>query len=144
MNALVQQEHRALAPADTRMAVSDVLQHYALVQEVRQKRPLIKLWVESGELQSVQGGVARLAFPTEQSLAADYLQQPTHRKFLEDVLSAHAGEPVKLKVELSAGLQVKPPPSVVEEKPKDPVEEFRNDPLIRKALEIFQAEIQPA
>jgi hypothetical protein len=36
MNALVQQEHRALAPADTRMAVSDVLQHYALVQEVRQ------------------------------------------------------------------------------------------------------------
>jgi hypothetical protein len=25
---------------------------------------------------------------------------------------------------------------------KDPLEEFKNDPLIRKALEIFKAEIQ--
>ena len=31
-----------------------------------------------------------------------------------------------------------------EEKPKDPVESFKNDPLIKKALEIFAGEIQTA
>ena len=31
-----------------------------------------------------------------------------------------------------------------EEAPRDPVDEFKDDPLIRRALEIFRAEIQPA
>jgi hypothetical protein len=31
-----------------------------------------------------------------------------------------------------------------EEKPKDPIEAFKNDPLIKKALEIFAGEIQTA
>jgi hypothetical protein len=45
------------------------------------------------------------------------------------------------------GLVATPPPREVEPPPpaaKDPLDEFKNDPLIRKALEIFRGEIQPA
>ena len=44
-----------------------------------------------------------------------------------------------------AAAPVEPEPSGFhEQKSKDPAEEFKNDPLIKKALEIFAGEIQTA
>ena len=119
----------------------------AVIQEVRQKRPLIGGWVEAGRLMRLEKGVALVAFPQEAGFSADYCQQPTHRKFLEEILSHLAGEPMTLKTELRAGLQVTPPPpavAVAPEPPRDKEADFRDDPLIRKALDLFQAQIQPA
>ncbi len=51
-----------------------------------------------------------------------------------------------LKCEIRAGLVVEKIPSA-EKKPeasKDPMEAFKNDPLIQKALAEFKAEIIPA
>ena len=82
------------------------------------------------------------------------------RKDAETKLSEALGTKVNLRLEVGEHLVESPPaetsaqpaaspdepqPSeLYEEKPKDPVEEFKNDPLIKKALEIFAGEIQTA
>ncbi len=114
-----------------------------LVQEVRSRRPLIKMWLEIGRLERLEGGAAVLSFPKEQSLAADSIQQPSHRKFLEEVLTEIAGSPLSLKIDIRAPVPVSAALEPLKA-PVDPTADFRNDPLIQKALELFKAEIQPA
>ena len=80
------------------------------------------------------------------------------RKDAEDKLREALGRRVSLRLEIGEQL-VEPPPADAdaqsaaspdradvprEEKPSDPVEAFKNDPLIKKALEIFAGEIQTA
>jgi DNA polymerase III subunit gamma/tau len=81
------------------------------------------------------------------------------RKDAEAKMSEALGRKVNLRLEVSEHLAessqagtdahaVSPDrpqgPISREEKPKDPVEAFKNDPLIKKALEIFAGEIQTA
>ena len=78
------------------------------------------------------------------------------RKNAEAKLSTELGRPVKLRLEVGEEIAEPAPPAeaAVEEPlekraetpppPRDPVEEFKNDPLIKKALEIFAGEIQTA
>jgi DNA polymerase III subunit gamma/tau len=82
------------------------------------------------------------------------------RKNAEAQLSEALGKKVNLRLEVGEHLAESPPAetsaqpaaspdeprtsALDEEKPKDPVEEFKNDPLIKKALEIFAGEIQTA
>jgi DNA polymerase-3 subunit gamma/tau len=82
------------------------------------------------------------------------------RKNAEAKLSEALGKKVDLRLEVGEHLagshstetSGQPAPSGVEpqtsglheEKSKDPAEEFKNDPLIKKALEIFAGEIQTA
>jgi DNA polymerase-3 subunit gamma/tau len=115
----------------------------ALLAEVRRMRPLIAMWVEAGTLLEIDGNTATVGFPPEQSLSAEYCQQPNNRKFLDELATRLAGRPLSLKFVQREGL-VGPTRSSENGKSdaaKDPMEEFRNDPLIRKALEMFKAEI---
>jgi len=117
-----------------------------LVTRVRKERPLIAGWVESGQLVEIKNGIAVLAFPTDETLARENCERPNNRPFLETILSELAGQPITLKCELRAGLVVEkvPPTEVKPEPSKDPMEAFKNDPLIQKALAAFKAEIIPA
>ncbi|MGV3530918.1 MAG: DNA polymerase III subunit gamma/tau, partial [Chthoniobacteraceae bacterium] len=115
-----------------------------LLAEVRKRRPLIAMWVESGVLLGIEGDTAMIGFPTAQTLASDYCQQPANRKFLEALLKELTGQELTLRCQMREGLVVTPPPAPEPEPVLDPLEQFKNDPLIRRALEIFKAEIQPA
>jgi DNA polymerase III subunit gamma/tau len=81
------------------------------------------------------------------------------RKDAEAKMKAALGRHVVLRLEVSEHLAESLPSDpcaqsissvdsqssgVEEQKPKDPAEEFKNDPLIKKALEIFAGEIQTA
>ena len=117
----------------------------AMVEMVRKERPLISMWVEAGVLAEVVEGIAHILFPADQTLAVEYLAQENNRGFLEGVLQKVAGFPLKLSVGMRAGIQLRPvaqPPAPEKVLPKDPMEEFKNDPLIRKALEIFKARLE--
>ncbi len=121
----------------------------AVIQEVRANRPRLRMWVETGTLTSTDDGTATVTFPDEQTLAVQHCQEPENRKYLEDILTQLAGKALTLKCEMRAGFAVTPIPVARVEEAKaaanrDPMEEFKNDPLIIKALEIFKAEIQPA
>jgi len=116
-----------------------------LVERVRKERPLISMWVESGVLLEVTDKTAVMAFPTEQGLASEYVLQANNRSFLEGLLKELSGVALKLESVVRDGIRLRPvaqPPPPVPEAPKDPMAEFKNDPLIRKALEIFKARIE--
>ncbi len=117
----------------------------SLVERVRKERSFISMWVESGVLDEIRDDAAVFVFAEEQSLAADYISKDGHREFLEGLLLELTGVPLKVRTELSDSVQRRPvaqPAPPVKAVAKDPMEEFKNDPLIRKALEIFKARLE--
>ena len=117
----------------------------SLISRVRQNRKLISAWVESGALTGIQGDVVLVGFPSDQAFAMDFLHK-SHRGFLEEIASELLGRPVTMRFSLQEGLVVQPTPPEPEKPaapPVDHVADFKNDPLIRRALELFRAEIQP-
>jgi DNA polymerase-3 subunit gamma/tau len=117
----------------------------AMVETVRKERPLISMWLETGVLSEVEQGLAHLVFPLDQPLALEYVAQENNRSFLENVLTKISGVALKLRVEMRAEVRLRPvaqAPAPEKETPKDPMEEFKNDPLIRSALEIFKARLE--
>ncbi len=116
----------------------------ALLAEIRKRRPLILSWMASGTLLEVRGNICVIGFPKDQSLAKESVERAANRKLVEDVLSQLAGRPLTLQCELRDGLAVGRMPEIPETKPEppsDPMAAFRNDPLIKKALEIFKGDL---
>ena len=113
------------------------------VARVRKERPLISSWIESGQLVDLTNGLATVAFPPDASLAMESCERASNRQFIETLLSELAGQSLLLKCEKRGGLTVEKvaPTATKAEPPPDPMAAFKDDPLIRKALEIFQAEI---
>ena len=123
-------------------AVSNDAFWKALVESVRRDRKLISAWLEAGALIRIEGPLVHIGFPPDQAFSKDFLAG--HQEFLVSAASAILGRKVNVSLELREGILVTPvaqPPPVAK---LDPMEEFKRDPLIRKALEIFRAEVQPA
>jgi len=132
---------RETAPADTTTFWPTV------IQRVRKERPLLASNVGRAVLLEVKGDTAVVGLDAEDGLTFELLDAPNNRKLLDAFLSDAAGQPLSIKFVKREGLVVEPPPAepqAAPEAPKDPMAEFKNDPLILKALEIFRAEIQPA
>ena len=118
----------------------------ALIREVRANRTKLRMWVETGSLTAIEGGIAHITFPDEQGLSLQHCEEKENRAYLENVLSTLAGRALKVKCEMRSDFTVTPVPAAQaaeskKEAARDPMEEFKNDPLIVKALEIFKAEI---
>jgi DNA polymerase-3 subunit gamma/tau len=138
----------------------------ALIEEIRTQRPLITTWVQSGHLLSAQAGTLRVGFPASQKMVVESLGKPNNRKLLETLLTKLAGTPVTLQLELQDREDDPPPPSDAGGAPTvsgpagrtpngsgpatearngpvgDPADAFKNDPLIQRALKIFEGEIR--
>ena len=117
-----------------------------LILEVRSKKRLLSTWVEAGSLIGIENGVCTIAFPegSSSSFSMESLGKPIPRKFLEETLSRLTGQSISVNLELRPGLVVIPValPEQAPEVVADPMAEFKNDPLIRHALDLFKAEIQ--
>ena len=77
------------------------------------------------------------------------MANPRTRDFLEALLKEISGQDLKMKFTLKEGLPVAAmaePPAALDELPAkkkgDPQAMFKDDPLIREALEIFKGEIK--
>jgi DNA polymerase-3 subunit gamma/tau len=117
-----------------------------LVARVRKERPLISEWIEAGKLVEIHNGTAVLAFPPGAGLARDSCERANNRTFLEKMLAELSGRSLSIKTESRDGLVVEKL-AREEARPEakaDPMEAFKNDPLIQKALAEFKAEILPA
>ena len=112
-----------------------------LLQVVATRRPLILSWIELGTPILIDNGTFRLGFPKDQELAVESLSRPNNRKLLEDVLSEILGGSWKIGFEMREDISL-PAATTTAEEPVDPLQSFKNDPMIQKALEIFKAEIQ--
>ncbi len=117
-----------------------------LVARVRKERPLIQGWIEAGQVIEITGDTAVLAFPPDEGLALESCERPNNRKFLEALISEFAGQPMVIRCEKRVGLVTEKiaVPETKPEAPQDPMATFKDDPLIKKALAEFKAEIIPA
>ena len=111
-----------------------------VLQEVSSRRPLILSWIESASPLRFESGTLTLGFPKERAIAVESLSRANTKAFLEEICGEVLGQACKLQFELKDGLTPVSRPTMP--KPVDPMEDFKNDPLIRKALELFKAEIQ--
>ncbi|MEI7958642.1 MAG: DNA polymerase III subunit gamma/tau [Verrucomicrobiota bacterium] len=148
--AIVEEEPQAPAtepaPEIPEPAALDPELWLRLILEVREKKRLLSTWVEAGALIGIENGVCTIAFPDDSasSFSRESLDKPAPRKFLEEALTRLTGQPTTVRLEARPGLVVTPVnlPEKAPQSAADPMEEFKNDPLIRHALELFKAEIQ--
>jgi hypothetical protein len=85
-----------------------------------------------------------LGFPPDQKTALESVSMPRNRDFLESLLKEISGREWTVKFSLKEGLVVEAPKEeAASRKRNDPPEAFKDDPLIREALEIFKGEIKP-
>ena len=113
------------------------------VARIRKERRLLLSWVQSGTLEGVEGDVATLAFPPASDLAREACDNPKQRTFLEALLSELAGRKLTVRCVKREGLVVEPVLLPEEPKPvaKDPMADFKDDALIKRALDVFGAEV---
>jgi DNA polymerase III subunit gamma/tau len=119
------------------------------VEQIRTRRPLIRGWVESAKALGTEGRFFVLGFPPEQKTAMESVASPRTREFLEALIKEISGQDLKIKFTLKEGLPiatVAEPPAALDELPAkkkgDSQAMFKDDPLIREALEIFKGEIK--
>jgi DNA polymerase III subunit gamma/tau len=115
-----------------------------IVSQVREQRPLIQeFFAAAVPLDLSKSSELLLGFATDQAIAMETLLRPNNRKFIEQLLSERLDAPITIRGEIREGLTPIVLPAKTERQ-TNAEDDFKNDPLIQKALEIFKAEIQAA
>jgi DNA polymerase-3 subunit gamma/tau len=140
----------AAAPA----AAGDIWPEVAAL--LKAESPIRFAWLELGVSAGVADGRMRVRFPLSEQEQTESFFWDDVRKRTEAVLSERLGGKVELVCEFTAELNApEPEPEPIEEPvaataapaapsvpERDPIEDFKNDPLIQRALQIFKAEIE--
>jgi DNA polymerase III subunit gamma/tau len=136
-------------PAATRSSIDMTDVWPKAVQLAYARRPLIKTWIELARLLGTEGRNVLLGFAPDQKTVMESLARPANRSFLEALLKEMTGTDWTVKLSLVEGLpSISPPEETPAEtgsgkaKPNDSLDSFKNDPLIKEALEIFKGEIK--
>ena len=110
-------------------------------------------WLREGTFERLDGGRLFVRFPGSTRESSETMWMEQGIKDLESKLTRELKQAVKLALEFDESLdpipeeapelgepaaKAAPPP------PADPMEEFKNDPLIKKALEVFKSTLQTA
>jgi DNA polymerase-3 subunit gamma/tau len=112
------------------------------VEKVRATRKLIAGWVEAGTALGVEGRFLVVGFPPEQKAAMESLSIPKTRDYIDAILKEISGQDWKIKFVLKEGLPIHAPVAATAPTKPETQATFKDDPLIREALEIFQGEIK--
>jgi DNA polymerase-3 subunit gamma/tau len=115
------------------------------VEKVRTTRRLIAGWVEAGTALGMDGRFFTVGFPPEQKAVVESLSIPKTREYVEGVLKEISGQDLKIKFVVKEGLAVVAPAETAPApapKKESSSATFKDDPLIREALEIFKGEIK--
>jgi hypothetical protein len=117
-----------------------------VVEQVRTRRRLISPWVEAATVLGTEGRFFMVGFPPQQKTAMESLSIPRTREFLEALIKEISGHPWSIKFVLKEGLPVAAAVETAVAAPAPKKQEtqasFKDDPLIREALEIFKGEIK--
>jgi DNA polymerase-3 subunit gamma/tau len=117
-----------------------------LVEQVRTRRRLISPWVEAATVLGTEGRFFVVGFPPQQKTAMESLSIPRTREFLEALIKEVSGHAWSIKFVLKEGLPVAAAVETAVAPPAPKKQEtqasFKDDPLIREALEIFKGEIK--
>jgi DNA polymerase-3 subunit gamma/tau len=112
------------------------------VERVRATRKLIAGWVEAGTALGIEGRFLTVGFPPEQKAVMESLSIPKTREYVEGIVKEISGQDLRIKFVLKEGLPVAAPTESAAPKRPESQATFKDDPLIREALEIFKGEIK--
>ena len=113
------------------------------VERVRATRRLIAGWVEAGTALGIEGRFLVVGFPPDLKAAMESLSIPKTRDYIDAVLKEVSGRgDWKVKFVVKEGLPVVAPMETAPAKKPETQATFKDDPLIREALEIFKGEIK--
>jgi len=118
-----------------------------VVQLASTRRPLIKTWIALAHLLGTEGRHVILGFAPGEKTVMESLARPANRSFLEELLKELTGSEWMVKLSLVDGLPSAPPETAAASTPAKPApnesrDTFKDDPLIKEALEIFKGEIK--
>jgi DNA polymerase-3 subunit gamma/tau len=115
-------------------------------------------WLKEGIFSRFEGGELVVRFPVACQSDSESIFMEQGKRDLEKSLTSALSKPVKLVFEFDESLAPTPepepprqepePPAAAKEPeppaapPTDPMEDFLNDPLIKKALEVFKSTLQ--
>jgi DNA polymerase-3 subunit gamma/tau len=110
------------------------------------RRPLLRNWIDAAQLLGTEGRHVLLGFAPEQKTSLESLERPATRGFIEALLQELTGSKWGVKMSLVQGLapveKTQRAAETDKARPNNSVESFRDDPLIKEALEIFKGEIK--
>ena len=110
------------------------------------RRPLVRNWIDAAHLLGTEDRHVLLGFAPEQKTSMESLERPATRGFVEALLQELTGSKWGVKMSLVQGLapveKTQRAAEADKAGPNDSVESFRDDPLIKEALEIFKGEIK--
>ncbi len=130
-------------PAENSSVDADAIWKKAVVL-VKERRPFIRTWIDQAHPLGAKGHFFTLGFAPEQKTVMESLATPRNREFFESILHELTGEKWTVKFTTQEGLPSVEAPETIIEMPaqKESPESFRDDPLIREALDIFKGEIK--
>lgn len=140
---------RNAAPTTTASAVSVEEAWAYAVEHLGKVTALAKAQLVGAKVLGMKGNVLAVGFDPEFAGQREFVDTPRNRELLQARLKEklHADVVVKFEVIEAAAPLLPKPARTAEAKPsvappsKRSVEEFRNDPLIKKALEVFKGTI---
>jgi hypothetical protein len=130
------------APSQEQPAIGPKDVWRKLVDKVRATRRLIAGWVEAGTGLGIEGRFFVVGFPPEQKTAMESLSIPKTRDYLDALLKEFSGQDWKIKFVLKEGLTAFVPTEAAPANKSDSQATYKDEPLIRDAMEIFKGEIK--
>ena len=118
-----------------------------VVQLAYTRRPLIKTWIALAHLLGTEGRHVLLGFAPGDKTVMESLARPANRSFLEELLKELTGSDWTVKLSIVDGMTSAPPEPATasapgKTAPNESRDTFKDDPLIKEALEIFKGEIK--
>ncbi len=120
-----------------------------LFAKVPAQKKFLRTLIESTRPVGIEGRYFLVGYPPEQKASIETFASENNRRLLESLLQEISGHDWSIKFRPQEGLAAPPASVVAEETPrsaaaaaKPDAETFRDDPLIREALEIFKGEIK--
>ena len=142
-------------PADPEEAGISAVTAWETTAESFAKESLIRYgWLREGTFDRFEGGRLFVRFPESAKETSDIWME-NGSKDLESKLSLALSQKVRLVLEWDAAQEPEPASTPVREEPEasappapvppaDPNEDFKNDPFIKKALEVFKSTLHTA
>jgi DNA polymerase-3 subunit gamma/tau len=116
-------------------------------QAAASRRPLIRTWLDAGQLLGAENNQVSLGFAPGQKVMMEGLARPSNRSFLEGLLKEIGGKDWSLKLSISDKLmpvETAPRAASVADGLGDAGRAYKEEPLIKEALELFQGKIRSA
>ena len=136
-------DSKPAAPNENASLNVDEIWH-KLAEKVPAQKRFLKSLIDSTRGIGTEGRTFLIGYPPEQKSMIETLATDNNRRFLESLLKEISGSDWNVKFVMKEGLPSapvvnEPPPQT---KKQSQAETFKDDPLIKEALEIFKGEIK--